>query len=118
MQFSDKGAKAPEITVRHDLDEWITADVERAGLARAQGVPIVSGRPATLQPADRMGALASRRGEDAQVPGRGPEHNPLKGVRFSVVTDRRHCGFLRVSIDRRLVGRVSPACVRFASNGP
>ena len=78
---------------------------------------VVSGRPATLHPAARMGALASRRGANAQVPGRGPKYIPLMGVRGSVATDRPHCGFLRVSIDRRLVGRVSPACVRFGSAG-
>lgn len=35
MQFPDKGAKAPEIPVRHDLDKWIATDIERAGLADA-----------------------------------------------------------------------------------
>ncbi len=35
MQFVDKGAKAPEVPVRHDLDEWIAADIEQPGLADA-----------------------------------------------------------------------------------
>ncbi len=35
LQFAEKGGKAPEIPVRHDLDEWIAAYIEMAGLTEA-----------------------------------------------------------------------------------
>ena len=35
LQFAEKGGKAREIPVRHDLDEWIAAYLEGAGLADA-----------------------------------------------------------------------------------
>ena len=35
LQFSEKGGKAREIPVRHDLDEWIAAFLDGAGLGEA-----------------------------------------------------------------------------------
>ena len=35
LQFAEKGGKAREIPVRHDLDEWIAAYLEGAGLGEA-----------------------------------------------------------------------------------
>ena len=35
LQFAEKGGKAREILVHHDLDEWIQAYIEGAGLAEA-----------------------------------------------------------------------------------
>ena len=35
LQFSEKGGKSREIPVRHDLDEWIAAYFEGAGLTEA-----------------------------------------------------------------------------------
>ena len=35
LQFSEKGGKSREIPVRHDLDEWIAAYLEGAGLTDA-----------------------------------------------------------------------------------
>ena len=41
LQFAEKGGKTREIPVRHDLDEWIAAYVQGAGLAGApKGSPL------------------------------------------------------------------------------
>ena len=45
LQFAEKGGKSREIPLRHDLDEWIAAYLDGAGLREApQGVVVVSRR--------------------------------------------------------------------------
>ena len=69
LQFSEKGGKSREIPVRHDLDEWIAAYLEGAGLTDApQASPLFRAGRAPLQPVDRSGDVASRRAADAQAP--------------------------------------------------
>ena len=91
LQFAEKGGEVREVPVRHDLDEWITAYVDGAGLA---GAPKDSGqfragqgrgraltdRPLSPYAVER---LLTRRLQDAGLPEILSPHS----FRVLVVTD-------------------------------
>ena len=72
LQFAEKGGKSREIPVRHDLDEWIAAYLEGAGLAEAaEGIGVVSRRTAAWESAHGTSDVAAGRAADAQAASEG-----------------------------------------------
>ena len=63
--------------MRHDLDEWIAAYLEGAGLTDApQASPLFRAGQRRASPLDRSGHVTSRRATDAQAPAARPAGLP------------------------------------------
>ena len=91
LQFSEKGGKSREIPVRHDLDEWIAAYLEGAGLTDApQASPLFrAGKRRSSPLTDRaMSPLAMQLMLKRRLRAAGlPEILSLHSFRVLVVTD-------------------------------